>query len=62
MNWLTICNRWGETNQVIEINASKIKKYAIKECVQPYDEHEEDAVKEWCKNYMKRRTFIENNE
>jgi hypothetical protein len=52
----------GETNQVIEINASKIKKYAIKECVQPYDEHEEDAVKEWCKNYMKRRTFIENNE
>lgn len=33
-----------------------------KECVQPYDEHEEYAVKAWYKNYMKRRTFIENNE
>lgn len=62
MNWLTICNRWGETNQVIEINARKIKQCVIKECVQPYDEHEEYAVKAWCKNYMKRRTFIENNE
>ena len=62
MNWLIICNRWGETNQVIEINARKIKRCVIKECVQPYDEHEEYAVKAWYKNYMKRRTFIENNE
>lgn len=54
MNWLTICNRWGETNQVIEVNTSKIKRYVIKECVQPYDEHEENAVKAWWKSYMKR--------
>ena len=41
INWLTICNRWGETNQVIEVNTSKIKKYIIKECVQPYDTEEQ---------------------
>ena len=61
MNWLTICNRWCETNQVIEINARKIKKYSIKECVQPYEEEEWDLVREWYRNYMRRRTFLENN-
>ena len=61
MNWLTICNRWGETNQVIEVNTSKIKRYAIKECVQPYDEHEEDAVREWWrKEKRKEREALEN--
>lgn len=61
MNWLTICNRWGETNQGIEINANKIKRYVIKECVQPYDEHEEDAVREWWRNEKrKERGALEN--
>lgn len=53
MNWLTICKRWGETNQVIEVNTSKIKRYVIKECGQPYDEYEEDAVKAWWKTIRK---------
>lgn len=62
INWLTICNRWGETNQVIEVNTSKIKKYVIKECVQPYDTEEEYyAIKEWYRNYMRGRTFLKNN-
>ena len=55
MNWLTICNRWGETNQGIEINANKIKRYVIKECVQTYDEHEEEAVREWWRNERTKR-------
>ena len=63
MNWLTICNRWGETNQVIEINARKIKRCVIKECVQPYDEHEEDAVREWWRNEKRKEwEALENNE
>ena len=53
MNWLTICNRWGETNQVIEINARKIKKYSIKECVQPYEE-EWDLVREWYREHQRK--------
>ena len=63
MNWITICNRWGETNQVIEVNTSKIKRYVIKECVQPYDEHEEDAVREWWRNEKRKEwEALENNE
>ena len=55
MNWLTICNRWGETNQVIEINARKIKKYSIKECVQPYEVEEEwNLVREWYGKCIRR--------
>ena len=55
MNWLTICNRWLETNQVIEINTSKIKRYVIKECVQPY-EHEEvwEHVRKWYREYSEK--------
>lgn len=61
MNWLAICNRWGEINQIIEVNTSKIKKYVIKECVQPYDTEEYYAIKEWYRNNMRRRTLLENN-
>lgn len=53
MNWLTICNRWGETNQAIEINASKIKKYSIKECIQPY-EGEWDLVRKWYREHSRK--------
>ena len=61
MNWLTICNRWGETNQSIEVNTSKINKYVIKECVQPCDEDEYDAVREWWRNEKrKEREALEN--
>lgn len=54
MNWLTICNRWGETNQVTEINASKIKRYVIKECVQPYEEEEWEYVKKWYREHSQK--------
>ena len=53
MNWLTICNRWGETNQAIEVNTSKIKKYVIKECVQPY-EGEWDLVRKWHREHSRK--------
>ena len=53
MNWLTICNRWGETNQVIEVNTSKIKKYVIKECVQPYEE-EWGLVRKWYREHSRK--------
>lgn len=51
----------GETNQSIEVNTSKIKKYVIKECVQPCDEDEYDAVREWWRNEKrKEREALEN--
>lgn len=61
MNWLIICNRWGEMNQAIEVNTSKIKKHVIKECVQPCDEDEYDAVREWWRHEKrKEREALEN--
>lgn len=61
MNWLTICNRRYETNQVIEINTSKIKRYVIKECVQPYENEEEwKHVRNWYREYkQKERENVE---
>lgn len=59
MNWLTICNRWGETNQVIEVNTSKIKKYVIKECVQPCEEEEWDLVRKWYREHSRKEREIE---
>lgn len=55
MNWLTICNRWCETNQAIEINTSKIKRYVIKECVQPYENDEDwEHVRKWYREYKQK--------
>ena len=44
----------GETNQVIEVNTSKIKKYAIKECVQPYEEEEWGSVRKWYREHSRK--------
>lgn len=54
INWLTICNRWGETNKVIEVNTSKIKKYVIKECVQPCEEEEWGLVRKWYREHSRK--------
>ena len=53
-NWLAICNRWSETNQVIEVNTSKIKKYVIKECVQPCEEEEWGLVRKWYREHSRK--------
>lgn len=55
MNWIRICDRWGETNQTIEVNASKIKKYVIKECVQPYEDNEEwEEIRKWYREHSQK--------
>lgn len=61
MNWLTICNRRYETNQVIEVNTSKIKRYVIKECVQPCENDEEwEHARKWYREYkQKERENVE---
>lgn len=46
---------------IMEVNTSKIKKHVIKECVQPYDEEEYEAVREWWrKEKIKEREALEN--
>lgn len=46
---------------IMEVNISKIKKHVIKECVQPYDEEDDDAVREWWRNKKrKEREALEN--
>lgn len=54
MNWIAICNRWGETNQIIEVNTSKIKKYIIKECIQPCEEEEWGLVRKWYREHSRK--------